>query len=80
METMATVTSKGQVTLPSAVRRALSIRQGDRLMFTISDHKVIVEKTPDFLSLAGSIPVPPDRRGATWDEVMEYTRWERGTA
>ncbi|MCL2784277.1 MAG: hypothetical protein FWD55_02335 [Propionibacteriaceae bacterium] len=49
-------------------------------MFTISDHKVIVEKTPDFLSLAGSIPVPPDRRGATWDEVMEYTRWERGTA
>lgn len=33
----ATVTSKGQITLPSAVRKTLEIRPGDRIVFEVQD-------------------------------------------
>jgi len=78
MGSMATVTSKGQITLPKEVRQALGVEQGDRLLFTVSDRRVFMEKNPSFLSLAGSIPVPEDRRGASWEEIMEHMRRERG--
>jgi len=32
--TSATITSKHQITVPSAVRRQLGLRQGDRILFT----------------------------------------------
>ena len=76
MSSMATVTSKGQVTLPVAVRRALAIEAGDRLVFTVSGNQITVEKTLDFIVLAGSVPVPLDRRGADWSDVRAYTRHE----
>lgn len=37
----AKVTSKGQITLPKALRRSLSINTGDRLEFSISDANTI---------------------------------------
>ncbi len=33
METKAKITSKGQITVPRAVRRALGVREGDNLVF-----------------------------------------------
>ncbi|MBK6437893.1 MAG: hypothetical protein IPF88_04680 [Candidatus Microthrix sp.] len=30
----------------------------------------MVARTPDFLDLAGSVPVPESKRGASWDEVV----------
>ena len=80
MTSLATVTSKGQVTLPVAVRRALAIEAGDRLVFTVSEDRITVEKSPDFVALAGSVPVPPDRRGADWSDALAHTRRERAQA
>ena len=80
MASMATVTTKGQVTLPVAVRRALSINSGDRLVFTVSQDQVIVEKSPDFLALAGSISVPDEWRGASWNDVRQHARRARSQA
>jgi AbrB family looped-hinge helix DNA binding protein len=37
----AKVTSKGQITLPKALRRTLSINTGDRLEFSVSDANTI---------------------------------------
>jgi hypothetical protein len=34
-------------------------------------------KTPDFLSLAGSVPVPAGKRGTAWDDVLRQTRRAR---
>ncbi|MCL2089794.1 MAG: AbrB/MazE/SpoVT family DNA-binding domain-containing protein [Micrococcales bacterium] len=68
------------MTLPAPVRRALSISAGDKLLFTVTDGRMVVEKSRDFLALAGSIPVPEDRRGATWADVLETARRERGQA
>ena len=80
MSSMATVTSKGQVTLPVAVRRALAIEAGDRLVFTVQEDRITVEKTSDFLALAGSVPVWPDKRGAEWSDVLEQGRQLRAKA
>ncbi len=39
---VATVTAKGQVTIPKRVREALSIAEQDRLLFVIEDDRLIV--------------------------------------
>jgi len=47
---MATVTSKGQVTIPKKVRDALEIGPGDRVSFVIHEDGV-VELRPDTVDL-----------------------------
>ena len=45
-----TVTSKGQVTIPKEIRRALGIRQGSRVAFAQKDGKVelrVVHRAPE---------------------------------
>ena len=39
---LAKVTSKGQVTIPIAIRRMLGIREGDKLLFVEDGEKVIL--------------------------------------
>lgn len=77
MDMSAKVTSKGQVTLPKAVRDALGVAPGDRLLFRVVDGHALVARTPGLLELAGSIPVPADVRGLPWEEVMERMRRAR---
>jgi len=69
MSSIATVTSKGQVTLPAAIRRALGVDAGDKVSFSVESSHVVVRPVPDFLSLAGSVPVPPDVRGLDWPQI-----------
>lgn len=38
MRTVTTITSKGQMTLPKAVRMALGVRTGDRVCFVVDDN------------------------------------------
>lgn len=53
----ATITSKGQITLPVEIRRALGVGPGDRVSFrTAADGRVMVEpETLDLRSLKGSV-------------------------
>jgi AbrB family looped-hinge helix DNA binding protein len=75
MEAVARVTSKGQVTIPKAIREALEIETGDALIFQLdAQRRATVAKTRDFLDMAGSIPVPADRRNASWSRVLGETR------
>ncbi|MGK6309068.1 AbrB/MazE/SpoVT family DNA-binding domain-containing protein [Variovorax sp. DT-64] len=41
-----TLTSKGQMTLPSAARARLGLEAGDRLLVTVVDENTIVLKRP----------------------------------
>jgi AbrB family looped-hinge helix DNA binding protein len=77
MDAAAKVTSKGQVTVPKAVREALGIEAGDELMFHVEGNRAVLAKTADFLSLAGSVMVPAARRNAAWDDVIRKTRSTR---
>ena len=77
MESTARLTSKGQVTIPKAVRDALDLHAGDEIVFRVERTRAVVAKTPDFLDLAGSVAVPPGRRGTSWDDVVRQTRRAR---
>jgi antitoxin PrlF len=77
MDVRAKVTSKGQVTIPKSVRDALDLQEGDELVIRVEDSRAVIGKTPDFLALAGSVPVPAAKRGTPWDEVLRTTRRER---
>ncbi len=80
MDVAAKVTSKGQVTVPKAVRDALGIEEGDAVVFRVEGNRALIAKTADFLELAGSVNVPAAKRNAAWDEVIRRTRTKRATA
>jgi AbrB family looped-hinge helix DNA binding protein len=71
------MTSKGQVTIPKAVRDALELREGDEVLFRVERSRAVIAKTPSLLDLAGSVPVPAGKRGTAWDEVLRQTRQSR---
>lgn len=54
---LATVTSKGQVTVPKAVRDRLGLREQDQVIFTIEDGKATLTplSRPTAAGLAGSL-------------------------
>ena len=80
MDAAAKVTSKGQVTVPKAVRDALGIHEGDELIFRVEGNRAVVARTPEFLDLAGTVRVPAAKRNVAWDEVMRRTRADRVAA
>src|SRR5947209_14623077 len=90
MEIPATVTSKGQITIPAEVRRALNLSADDRVVFRLDDDGVVLrpadknggearaaelEKVPVFFDLAGSVPVPPDVDPADW-LAQSHAAWD----
>ena len=71
MDVTAKVTSKGQVTIPKSVRAALRIREGDDIVFRVEGQsRAVIARLPHFLELEGSIPVPAEKRNASWDNVI----------
>jgi AbrB family looped-hinge helix DNA binding protein len=44
LNSTAKVTAKGQVTIPAAVRKALSVNEGDELIFEVSDGMAEIRK------------------------------------
>ena len=71
------MSSKGQVTVPKAIRDALGLAEGDAVVFRVDGDRATLARTPDLLDLAGTVPVPPEVRGASWDEIRSVTRAAR---
>lgn len=71
-----TITQKGQVTIPSPIRRALGLKRGDQVKFTITKKKVVQLKPAkkfSIMSLYGSLKpkVKPKLSGQAlikWEE------------
>jgi AbrB family looped-hinge helix DNA binding protein len=78
MEIAAKMSSKGQITVPKSVREALGLGEGDNVVFRVEGNRAVLARTPDFLSLAGTIKVPAARRNAAWDDVIRKTHSVRG--
>ncbi len=70
----ATVTSKGQITIPKEVREELGLRVGDRVAFRVlDDGRVVVEpETIDLRELKGVLK--PKRTGVTLAEMEAAIR------
>lgn len=65
----ATLTTKGQITVPKVVRQKLRLRPGDRLAFRErADGTFSIEpERGDLLALAGTLK--PRRKGVTLDQM-----------
>lgn len=66
MEIAARLTSKGQITLPKAIRDALGLHEGDQVVFRLEGQRAVLARTADLLELAGAVSVPASRRGTPW--------------
>jgi AbrB family looped-hinge helix DNA binding protein len=80
MDVPATVTSKGQVTLPKPVREALGLKEGDRVLFRVLEGRAVLAKVEDFLDLAGCVSVSPGKRGMGWPAIKARTWRHRALA
>jgi antitoxin PrlF len=74
----ATVTSKGQITIPKAVRDELGLTEGDRVAFRVlEDGSVVVEpETVELLDLKGALT--PRRKGVTLADMEASIRNQKG--
>lgn len=79
MYATARVTSQGQITVPKQVRERLGLNKGDSVAFKIDDSSdespAVIERVPNFLELAGSVKVPPEKKGMSWKEIRREA-WE----
>jgi AbrB family looped-hinge helix DNA binding protein len=76
MQKQATITSKGQVTVPREVRRVLGVRTGDKLLFESDARGVTVRPVRSHSAFAkyrgiGNPGVPSGKKGiAKWLRAM----------
>jgi antitoxin PrlF len=72
---IATVTSKGQVTIPKEIRDRLKLKQGARIRFTENTDGTVTlrAQTRSILDLAGTLK-PKDGRHLTVDELHDAVR------
>ena len=68
MDVAARLSSKGQLTVPRAVREALSLNEGDSVVFRVEGDRAILAKTPD-LTRWQDHRRAADKRGKPWDEI-----------
>jgi AbrB family looped-hinge helix DNA binding protein len=80
MDVSARLSSKGQLTVPRAVREALSLEAGDEVIFRVEGERAVLARSPHLLALAGSVSVPAAKRGTPWRQVLRQTRRARATA
>ena len=68
---IATITSKGQITLPKTIRKKLHLNTGDRLDFFIRDDGHI-EAAPKKSSLKElKAMIPPPKKNITIDDIKK---------
>jgi AbrB family looped-hinge helix DNA binding protein len=74
MSHYATLTSKGQLTIPKEVRDQLALGPGDTIVWTVvNDHLVGIAKNLDFADLAGLLGDAPVA-SASLDEIDAAVR------
>lgn len=71
------VTKKGQMTIPADIRRALDIKERDRVEVKIKGNTAIIKKVTSAADLRGSVDVGK-KRGADWKKIESETALKRG--
>lgn len=73
MKAVATVTSKGQLTLPKSVRTALGINAGDTLAFELHPGHAVIRPSKPWGSSAGALKhlLPKGWKAPTVEEMDE---------
>jgi len=70
---LATVSSKGQITLPAKIRLKLGIRSKDKVQFLVRGNQIVIKPLPSFRQLRGSLsPRKGNQRKAMRDAVARH--------
>jgi AbrB family looped-hinge helix DNA binding protein len=70
---LATVSSKGQITLPAKVRLQLGIRSKDKVQFFVRENEIVIKPLRSFRQLRGSVsPRKGDQRKTMRDAVARH--------
>lgn len=78
MEKESTLTSKGQVTLPADIRRALRLEQGDKVVFTAEGDTVTLRRAPKANTFAAYAGRYREGVGKTRETINTELRELRG--
>jgi AbrB family looped-hinge helix DNA binding protein len=71
-EYVAKITSKGQLTLPIAVRRELGIDPGDQVTIVVNnEHAEVRRLEHNVMSVFGMFPAPPGLVTGDFDDLIE---------
>jgi AbrB family looped-hinge helix DNA binding protein len=82
-ETVTTVTRKGQITLPVAIRKALGITRGDKVVLSLEDDEVRLKRTESVTAqTAGSLhseqpALPADEEREAAEEAIAQESVQR---
>ncbi len=68
-----TVSSKGQIAIPKAVRDALNLSEGISLNLEVRGHEIVLSKEPAWKKLRGMLADHPD----LMEEFAKHRREER---
>ncbi|HNR31304.1 MAG TPA: AbrB/MazE/SpoVT family DNA-binding domain-containing protein [Candidatus Hydrogenedentes bacterium] len=77
---VATVSAKGQITLPLSLRKQLGIEPHERVVLEAAQDAIVVRKAPDFFALEGCFGKrvsPAKERAAMLDAVVRRTKGVR---
>ncbi|MBU0737875.1 MAG: AbrB/MazE/SpoVT family DNA-binding domain-containing protein [Alphaproteobacteria bacterium] len=67
----ATMSAKGQITIPKEMRELLKLNPGDQMVYSVVDGEIVITpKNIDMKDLAGFLGTPPNGR-ATLEEIDE---------
>ena len=70
---LATVSSKGQITLPAKIRSEFGIRSKDKIRFLVRDNEIIIKPLQSFRELRGTVkPRKGDYRKAARDAIARH--------
>lgn len=70
MATYTTITSKGQITLPVEVRRALNLRPGQKVSVRIEGNRAVIDSPQDITTLRAHLRAEAEAAG-TWGTVPQ---------
>ncbi len=68
-----TVSEKGQITIPAAVRRKIGISSGDELAVEVRDGEVVLSRVRTISEVAGIFREYAEGRTADWETMRRET-------
>jgi bifunctional DNA-binding transcriptional regulator/antitoxin component of YhaV-PrlF toxin-antitoxin module len=73
----ATITSKGQITIPIKIIKQAKLKKGQKLIFTFENNIIHMESVTDMINrLAGSLPTPKKFIGMNIDKIIQIAKEE----
>ncbi len=74
MTNIATITQKGQVTIPVEIRNTLGLESSNKLIFSVENEKIIAQAIKDdILSLYGSLK-PKNKKPLSFQKIRKIAR------